>query len=145
MGMSLAEFRELGLAFTGRGLRCSVAGREKRAATGAARSVLPEDRLWSMVSARFPKAEREYRGAVPGRRFRVDIALPALRIAIECDGWTHHGKHRQAHRTDRERQNLLVLHGWRVLRFTTSQIQHDEVGILESIDRLVQQSQQEAA
>jgi very-short-patch-repair endonuclease len=145
MGMSLAEFRELGLAFTGRGLQCSVAGQGKRAVPGAARSALPEDRLWSMVSARFPMAEREYRGAVPGRRFRVDIALPALRIAIECDGWTHHGTYRQAHRADRERQNLLVLHGWRVLRFTTSQIQHDEVGILESIDRLVQQSQQEAA
>lgn len=64
----------------------------------------------------------ELKGAIPGRRFRVDIAFPEVKLAIEIDGWQHHGKTLDAFKSDRKRQNLFVAHGWRVLRFFPGEI-----------------------
>lgn len=51
----------------------------------------------------------------------IDFAHPGLRIAIEVDGRAHHTG-RTAFERDRERQNVLMLQGWLVLRFTWEQI-----------------------
>lgn len=53
-----------------------------------------------------------------GDRFvaEVDLAYPALRIAIELDGAVH--LERDVREQDLPRQNDLVLAGWTVLRFT---------------------------
>jgi very-short-patch-repair endonuclease len=85
------------------------------------------------VSKALAGVEREFTNAVPGRRFRIDIALPASRLAIEVDGWEWHGKHKGDFTRDRERQNLLTLHGWRILRFTAGQIRKDVAGCVEMI------------
>jgi hypothetical protein len=47
----------------------------------------------------------------------VDLAWPAQRVAVECDGLAHHFG-RQRLQWDDTRQNRLVLLGWTVLRFT---------------------------
>jgi very-short-patch-repair endonuclease len=47
----------------------------------------------------------------------IDIAFPASKVAIEIDGWAFHVD-TDTFQRDRQRQNLLVRHGWRVLRFT---------------------------
>lgn len=52
-----------------------------------------------------------------GKRAFIDLAYPALRIAIELDGWATHGI-RSAFELDRIRANDLVRLGWTVLRFT---------------------------
>lgn len=54
-----------------------------------------------------------------GHRYAIDIAFPGLRIAIEIDGFKFHSS-REAFDNDREKQNRLVLAGWRVLRFTSN-------------------------
>jgi very-short-patch-repair endonuclease len=54
---------------------------------------------------------------VGGRRFRPDIAFPEVRLAVEVDGWAYH-RTKQQRDADVERDNLLMLAGWRVLRFT---------------------------
>jgi len=47
----------------------------------------------------------------------IDVAFPALRIAIEADGWAWHvTPERFVH--DRQRQNAMVNGQWHVLRFT---------------------------
>lgn len=46
-----------------------------------------------------------------------DVVFREYRLVVEVDGWSVHG-HPTAFREDRRRQNLLVQHGWRVLRFT---------------------------
>lgn len=51
----------------------------------------------------------------------IDFAHLGLRIAIEVDGRAHHTG-RIAFERDRERQNMLMLQGWLVLRFTWEQI-----------------------
>lgn len=91
----------------------------------------PHDLLWQALSD-LPGVVREYAGAVPGRRYRLDIAFPAVKLAVEIDGWQYHGKFKEAHSKDRERQNLLVLNGWQVLRFSAGQVfnEHDQCVIV---------------
>lgn len=56
---------------------------------------------------------------------RPDLVCTELRLAIEADSWTFHAT-RKAHRRDCARYNLLVIRGWRVLRFTWEQVMHDQ-------------------
>jgi very-short-patch-repair endonuclease len=49
--------------------------------------------------------------------YKVDVAFPAGRVAIEVDGLAYHSDSDDFHR-DRARQNAIVLRGWQVLRFT---------------------------
>lgn len=58
-----------------------------------------------------------HRMVLRGRTIYVDITFPGAKIAIELDGWKYHSG-RTAFEEDRERQNILVLEGWTVLRFT---------------------------
>lgn len=111
--------------------------RSCRLLTRQASGPSPHDMLWGVVSAVFDGAVREFENAVPGRRYRLDIALPAARLAIEVDGWEWHGKHKGDFIRDRERQNLLTLNGWRILRFTAGQIRRDTQGCVEMIGRAI--------
>jgi len=52
-----------------------------------------------------------------GHGFRIDLAYPDARVLLEYDGYREHIDPVRFAR-DRERQNLLVLDGWHVLRFT---------------------------
>ena len=133
MRLSLAQARRLGIKIVAAPAR-PAADRGR----GPSRR-MPDDVLWHAVSGAYPEARREYAGAVPGRRFRIDIALVNEKIAIEVDGWQYHGKHKSAHQADRERQNLLAVHGWLVLRFTAGQIFKDCHGTLATIDAAVRQ------
>lgn len=54
-----------------------------------------------------------------------DLVDLARKVALEADSWTFHTG-RKAHRRDCARYNLLVLRGWRVLRFTWEQVMHDQ-------------------
>lgn len=133
--MTMAEVKRLGL-------RIASATPEQTRGTQAVRrrsNRMPDDVLWQTVSAAYPAAQREYQGAVPGRRYRIDIALVEEKVAIEVDGWQYHGKFKSAHESDRERQNHLAVGGWLVLRFTAGQIFKDINGVSATIDKAVQQ------
>lgn len=117
MRMTIAALRRTGLR-----IASITPAKKSAAAPRKRRGPTPHDLLWDAVSARYKSAEREFPGAVPGRKFRLDIAITARRLAIEIDGYEFHGKHLNDFKRDRERQNLLVLHGWRVLRFTAADI-----------------------
>lgn len=54
---------------------------------------------------------------VAGRRYSLDILFEGHRLIIEFDGYEFHSQQPQF-TTDRERQNALVVAGYRVLRFT---------------------------
>lgn len=97
---------------------------------------LPEDRLAHAACARWPEAVREHR-AIPGRRYRLDIAFIDLQIAIEIDGFQHHSKYLADFTKDRVRQNLLTEHGWRIVRFTAGQVIRDLPGCLDQIERVI--------
>lgn len=100
-------------------------------------SSTPHDMLWAAVTVAVPGAVREFANAVPGRKYRLDIAVPGARLAVEVDGWEWHGKHKGDFTRDRERQNLLTLNGWRILRFTAGQIRKDMAGCVGLIEKAV--------
>lgn len=102
----------------------------------------PHDILWDAVSARLEGAVREFKGAIPDRKHRIDIAIPAVRLAIEVDGWEWHGKHKGDFTRDRVRQNLLTQHGWRILRFTAGQIRKDVAECVDMIERSIEENQE---
>jgi very-short-patch-repair endonuclease len=58
-----------------------------------------------------------YRVLVSGACYFIDIAFPAVRLAVEIDGRLHEDNP-NVFETDRYRQNQLVSAGWTVLRFT---------------------------
>lgn len=70
-----------------------------------------------LVESGLDEPEYEHEIRIGGNRFRVDLAYPAQRLAIECDSarW-HHNK--QSFENDPRRRNLLVAAGHRVLSFT---------------------------
>ena len=62
----------------------------------------------------------------------IDVAFPAVRLAVEVDGWAFHsGPDR--FRRDRRKQNTLVEAGWTVLRFTWQDIRDHPAETLRRI------------
>jgi very-short-patch-repair endonuclease len=49
--------------------------------------------------------------------YKIDVAFPDEKVAIETDGWAFHSD-QEDFQKDRERQNKIALLGWKVLRFT---------------------------
>jgi very-short-patch-repair endonuclease len=67
-----------------------------------------------------------------GEVIRPDVLLRDARLVIEVDGREFHSG-AAAFEHDRSRQNRLVTHGYRVLRFTTSMLQNDPQGVIRTI------------
>lgn len=98
----------------------------------------PQAELTALAHQRWPdQLAADYVGAVPGRKFEIDIALPAWRIAIEVDGWAYHGKHKADFHRDREKRNQLVMHGWLVLAFSARDVFADPINLLDMVDELI--------
>lgn len=53
----------------------------------------------------------------PAGGYKIDIAFPAVKVAIEVDGLAFHSD-ADVFVADRQRQNIITLSGWKVLRFT---------------------------
>lgn len=96
--------------------------------------------LFAEVLKRWPYAVSEYPAQVPGRKFRLDIAFVEHRLCCELDGWQYHGKYLADFKRDRRRQNLLVTHGWRILRFSAADIHQDLDGCLGIIKTALEAS-----
>ena len=65
----------------------------------------------------------------PERRWRADFAHPETSLLVECEGGIHvGGRHVRGmgYERDLEKYNAATLLGWRVLRFSTSQINAGE-------------------
>lgn len=78
--------------------------------------------------AGLPEPVAQFALSVGGDRYRLDLAYPLERIAIEYDGYLAHSGHRRFEE-DRRRQNNLVRAGWGVLRFTARDLREDRHGV----------------
>lgn len=102
---------------------------------------MPQEKLWRACVRRWPEwlhsgwLAWEFAGAVPDRRFRLDIAFPGHRLACEVDGWEHHGKYLADFKRDRQRDRCLALQGWRVLRFYAEEIHADPQALVREIEK----------
>lgn len=70
-----------------------------------------------LVGAGLPVPRQQQVVRVRGRRFKLDLSYPELRIGVELDGWSAHGGFTAFH-ADRERDALLASAGWVVTHFS---------------------------
>jgi very-short-patch-repair endonuclease len=64
--------------------------------------------------------EVQYPVVLRGRRYRLDLAYPPQRVAVEYDGEAHRSQRRA--RADLVREAALIAAGWRVLRFDADEV-----------------------
>lgn len=81
-------------------------------------SDLEIDALRTIIGAGLPIPVQQHRVVMYGKRDRIDLAYPELKIAIELEGWEWHGG-RESFDDDKARTADLVAHGWRVLEITS--------------------------
>lgn len=84
--------------------------------------------LWSKREKWRPRAQHSV-GA-----YRVDIAIPEAKLAIESDGHRFHSTNEQLE-ADAARQNALVAEGWTPLRFSAAQAFLKPADVAEQIAR----------
>jgi very-short-patch-repair endonuclease len=69
--------------------------------------------------------------------FYVDIIFHKIKLVIEIDGRLHHTG-AEVFESDRWRQNLLVLDGWCVLRFTSAMIEDRPEEVLAMVREAIE-------
>jgi hypothetical protein len=70
--------------------------------------------------------------AIAGEEWQVDFLWRPQQLIVEADSWTFH-RTRQAFERDRERDQRLLLAGYRVLRFTWRQIVGDPARVAATL------------
>jgi very-short-patch-repair endonuclease len=81
-----------------------------------------EKKFWyAWHSEHGPFIPMEYQYAIDGSKYRVDFAIPQIKVAIELDGYQWHSSKEQFTK-DRERQRELEMQGWRFVRFSGQEV-----------------------
>ena len=69
---------------------------------------------------------------IGGVKIHPDVLFVRERLVVEIDGREFHSK-RPVFESDRRRQNLLVLDGWCILRFTVSMIDDEPEVVIATV------------
>jgi hypothetical protein len=110
------------------------------------RRELPEGVSREELEARFvifldraglPRPQANAWLTVRERRFQVDCLWRAQRLIAELDGHATHGT-RMAFESDRERDRLLHVAGWRVVRITWRQLHQEPEAISSDLRKLLE-------
>ena len=72
-----------------------------------------------------------------GRGWQLDMAMPAIKLGIELDGWKSHGLYRESFLRDREKSLWLERRGWRVIRFSANQIRGEIADVLLAVSEIL--------
>jgi very-short-patch-repair endonuclease len=96
-----------------------------------------EKQLYSiLLSANLPYALYAQYFAGPNLEYRLDAAIPALKLGIEADSETYHSDPENIQR-DRKRDSILASQGWTVLRFTDSEIEDHPQQVVNVISTVI--------
>jgi very-short-patch-repair endonuclease len=88
-----------------------------------------EERFVALLDAHgLPRPRVNADLAVAGRFFSVDFLWSDERLIVELDGRAVHGT-TKAFEADRERDRLLLIDGWRVMRITWRQLRDQQTTI----------------
>jgi hypothetical protein len=95
-------------------------------------------KYWELMFPNLPQPKRDYKH-IPGRRFALDMAWPALKIGAELHGGGGRSRHASVEgmAADCEKNNLGIVHGWRVLTFNVVQLKDMHV-VVQTVAELVQ-------
>jgi len=79
---------------------------------------------------------------VNGKNIRVDFCIwvpgnPSVKIVVECDGFQFHSN-KQTFENDRARDRLLQMNGYRVIRFSGTEINQDPVKVCNELFDLLE-------
>lgn len=85
------------------------------------------------------RIQENYRGAIPNRRFEIDMALPDIQFGIEVDGWQYHGKYKDSFLRDREKDWLAHLAGWLIVRVAHRRIVKYDPNLLPELQQIISQ------
>lgn len=104
-----------------------------------------EDLVESPIEAKLARAiikepwGTSLKAQIPVGDYRLDLALPDRKIAIECDGHAYHRtKEQRTH--DARRDRWLTAQGWRVVRCTGTEIHNDVAKVVADIEAVVNSS-----
>ncbi|MBV8950253.1 MAG: DUF559 domain-containing protein [Actinobacteria bacterium] len=77
---------------------------------------------WRLIrNSELPRPVRQHRVRAEGRWYRFDFAWLESRVAVECEGFDHHGR-RSAFAQDRPRTAALAAEGWRLVPVTWREV-----------------------
>jgi very-short-patch-repair endonuclease len=108
--------------------------RDEAGSFGITRSDL-EDRFVALLEAHgLPRPRLNARVRVRDRFLEVDCVWPDRKLVVELDGRGAHGT-ALAFERDRERDRLLIIAGWRVIRLTWRQIHEDAEAVVADLRR----------
>lgn len=91
-----------------------------------------EEQFWEIAQHEIPGLIPQYHIS----RYRVDFALPDKHVIIELDGHEYHKTKKQRTADARRERNLQEL-GWRVIRFTGTEVYQDAQDCVEQVKRLI--------
>jgi hypothetical protein len=109
---------------------------DEAAVRGIAREKLEERFAVALEGSDLPPPRRNADLAVRGRIIEADCLWAKQRVIVELDGRGAHGT-RQAFERDRERDRLLQVDGWRVVRITWRQLRDDAPAVLADLSTLL--------
>jgi very-short-patch-repair endonuclease len=95
----------------------------------------PGTDLEDLVSYRLYRAGHTFVQQFAVGRYRLDFAWPAIKVAVEADGWFHHSPEGAA--KDAERDAWLRSEGWLVLRVDDRHGLESLEGQISNVCRLV--------
>jgi hypothetical protein len=67
--------------------------------------------------------------------YKVDLAIPELKIGVEADGQTHNSS--EGRERDSKKDEMLSSMGWLILRFPNKRILSQTASVVESIKRCI--------
>jgi very-short-patch-repair endonuclease len=119
-------------------LRCALAPwfESGRGARGM-QSMLEAQVLRVLLEAGLPAPEVQYEVVLPGgARVYLDFAWPAVRVALEVDGYAFHAD-RDSFDHDRARGNRLLATGWRVLHTTAKETYESPDTLVDAVRSMI--------
>jgi very-short-patch-repair endonuclease len=109
---------------------------DETSALGVTRKKLEERFAAVLEDSDLSRPRRNADLAVRGRIIEADCLWAEQRVIVELDGRAVHGT-RRAFERDRERDRLLQVAGWRVVRITWRQLRDDAPAVLADLRTLL--------
>jgi REase_MTES_1575/Transcriptional regulator, AbiEi antitoxin len=103
---------------------------------GVTRSALEQRFVRFVSEAGLPLPELNATLWVGEQSFEVDCLWRRERLIVELDGYAYHAD-RAAYERERERDRALATAGWRVIRVTWRQLEHDRRRLAADLSRLL--------
>ncbi len=102
----------------------------------------PERQFWNALRSMPFYKNHPFNRQKPLGEYIVDFYCHAYRLVVEIDGDSHYTE--EAQMKNRKRTAFLESKGLRVIRFTNREVLHNIDGVMESLERLLNEIKEKA-